>query len=509
MRRLAVLVLLAACGDSSSSAPEVDITIDSGTVHGLAKDGVRRWFGIPYAAPPVGANRWRAPQPVTPWEGVRDALVPGEICPQYNPFGAAGGAEDCLFLNVFAADDAHDAPVMVWVHGGAFVFGSGSEAYYDGGKLAKKGVVVVSLNYRLGAFGSFSHPGLPAENRGNFGLLDQVAALQWVQRNIAAFGGDPANVTLFGESAGGLSACALYLSPTSHGLFARAISESGLCSSDFERTAQKAQDDSLAVATKVGCTGTDVATCLAGATVEDLTNAIAPPPVAQQPPGGVFYLSSFISPAPFIDGTLIPTSLREGFAAGQFEKRPLLLGTNRDEGTLFHTIILATTVDDATQYHDAIVRRFGANAAAVEAKYPAASFSSPNAAIAAVTGDSAFVCPTRRTARAVAATGTPVYLYSFEHELETPLFTSAGVIHSAEIPFVFGNDNFLLGSIGTSGAGMVDIMQTFWTSFAKTGDPGATWPKADATASQHELLVDPPSQAPDAKPALCDFWDAL
>ena len=232
--RYLVLAALLACGDSSSGDP-LDVVIDSGTIHGKQSGDVHVFLGVPYAAPPVGPLRWKKPQPVAPFDGVRDARQTGSQCPQSFSFTGAGGDEDCLYLNVWAPANVKNAPVFLWIHGGAFVFGSGGDAFYDGTHLAETfGVVVVTINYRLGALGFLAHDALDAEDpsyptSGNYGLEDQFAAMQWVQTNIAAFGGDPAKVTLAGESAGGYSVCLHYLAPRTHGLFANAISESGLC----------------------------------------------------------------------------------------------------------------------------------------------------------------------------------------------------------------------------------------------------------------------------------------
>ena len=505
------VAVVMACGGTDAGGG-LDLQIDTGTVHGKQVNGVRKFFGIPYAAPPVGALRWKAPQPVTPWTSPRDAVSPAAVCPQINPFGLGGGEEDCLYLNVFTPAEVTGAPVMFWLHGGAFAFGSGSEVYYDGAKLAQKyGVVVVTINYRLGAFGAFIHPQLTTDSSGNYAIEDQLAALKWVQRNIATFGGDPAKVTVFGESAGGFSACLLYLSANTHGLFRSVISESGLCTSDYQRSKPQAMADSMTIATKLGCTG-QVETCLRSKTVDELTAAITPLPVAMQPPGGALYLPGVISPAPFTDGVVVADDMRVAFAAGGFEHRPLLLGTNHDEGTLFHSSVLATPVLDETAYRDALGRHFGAGKVdAIVAAYPVAAFSSPNAAIAAVTGDSLFVCPARRAARGAAAAGAPIYRYTFERAFENPLITDGGVIHSGEIPFVFGNDNFLLGQMGQSGLPVSDAVQGYWTRFAATGDPNGdgavAWPRADG---DHHLVLDVTSAASSGlKTAQCDFWDAF
>ncbi|MDB4956485.1 MAG: putative carboxylesterase [Myxococcales bacterium] len=511
MRFSALFVaFVVACGGTDAGG--LDIQIDSGVVHGKQVGAVRKFFGIPYAAPPVGVNRWKSPQPVAPWSTPLDTLSTANVCPQVNPFGAGGGDEDCLYLNVFTPATVSDAPVMFWLHGGAFAFGSGSEVYYDGAKLADKfGVVVVTINYRLGAFGSFSHPDLPADASGNFGIEDQLAALQWVQRNIAAFGGDPAKVTLFGESAGGFSACLHYLSPNTHGLFRYVISESGLCTAGYERTKAQAIADSMTIAAKLGCT-TNVESCLRSKTTDELTAAVTPLPVAMQPPGGPLYLPSVISPSPFIDGVVLASDMRSAFATGGFEHRPLILGTNHDEGTLFHSVILANPVTDDTQYRAALGRHFGtANVDAIVAHYPVSSFASANAALAAVTGDAQFVCPARRAARGAVAAGSPVYRYTFDRGFENPLITDGGVVHSGEIPFVFGNDNFLLGQMGPTGLPVSEAVQGYWTRFAETGDPNGagavTWPRADG--DQHLVIDLTTAPGSGLKTALCDFWDSI
>ena len=230
---IVLLCVTAACG---TSGDELRVATESGVVHGEKDGTIRHFLGIPYAAPPVGPLRWKPPQRAPAWQGTRDATVVGTQCPQTLSYSGASYDEDCLFLNVWTPSGAHDLPVMVWLHGGAFIFGSGGDKYYDGSKLAQHGVVVVTINYRLGVLGFLAHPALDVEDpsfpsSGNYGLLDQEAALAWVQRNIAAFGGDPKQVTLFGESAGGFSTCVQYLSSHTAGLFERAIAESGLCGS--------------------------------------------------------------------------------------------------------------------------------------------------------------------------------------------------------------------------------------------------------------------------------------
>jgi para-nitrobenzyl esterase len=520
-----VLAVLAACG-GGDPPDELVVTTDAGDVRGILEaPGVRAFRGIPFAAPPTGANRWRAPQPVVPWEGVRDAEFEGAICPQGFGFGTGGGDEDCLFVNVWtpspAPADGALAPVMVWIHGGAYQFGSGSEPYYAGTVLtANHGVVVVTLNYRLGPLGFLAHPLLTAEDpahptSGNHGIEDQIAALEWVKRNIAAFGGDPEQIALFGESAGGFSTCVHALSPRAGSLFHVAISESGLCSADeAERPIADAEADGVALGERLGCTGGDVLACMRAIDPWEVLDA-GGTPMGDTVPGGPFYQDgSALDFGPVIDGFILPDSTRALFAAGGYPVVPLILGTNRDEGTLFHAPLFAMQIETETQYRDALTRRFGAaNLDAILARYPVASFASPNFAIAEITGDAFFVCPARRTARAAAAAGGPVYLYTFQKELENPGLPSGGVVHAAEIPFVFGIDEFPLGDAGASGLPVSQAIQGYWTRFAATGDPNGAgavaWPPYTRAGDEHLTLDAEIAAGTGHKAAQCDFWDAL
>jgi para-nitrobenzyl esterase len=517
VRWLVALVALAACGDELGP---LDVELDTGIVRG-ADDGagVRSWLGIPYAAPPVGDLRWRPPQPMPGWDGVRDATKVGFKCPQNTVITAGGGAEDCLNLNVWTPSPAPGTPlpVMVWIHGGAFVFGSGSDPFYSGAELARtRGVVVVTINYRLGGLGFLAHPALADEDAdhtsGNYGLRDQVAALEWVQRNIAGFGGDPAHVTLFGESAGGFSTCLHYASRSTEALFSAAIVESGACAAPLEQTRERAEADGLALGEKLGCPGSDAGAiaCMREQIDFAILDATALPPIMQQQPGGFFYANVPPNTLPHVDGVFLPASIEVQLAAGDYPARPLIIGTNHDEGTLFHSNILSNLVMDETQYVAALTRRFGSTVAAdIAQRYPVASFASPNAALAEVSGDAFFVCPARRNARIVAATGAPVYRYTFDRPLEQQLLPDLGAFHSSEIPFVFGVDVYPLGTVGTATA-LADAMQGYWTSFASTGTPSGdvAWPAYDAT--EPSLVLDLPITTATAyKASACDFWDAL
>ncbi len=515
-----VLAVIAACGDNGS---DLDVTIDTGTVHGAVVEGIRHFLGIPYAAPPVGDLRWRPPQPAIAWTGVLDTRDFGSQCPQSFSLSGAGGDEDCLFLNVYAPSGAHGLPVMVWVHGGAFIFGAGGEKYYAGDHLASAyGMVIVTINYRLGALGFLAHPALDTDDpayptSGNYGLEDQRAALEWVQRNIAAFGGDPKHVTIFGESAGGLSTCALYVSPRTHGLFGAAISESGLCSGNIlEEPHAAALAAGVMAGAKLGCPGSDAAAlaCLRAKSSDDVLAMTDYPLPANQMPGGAFYNIGLLPAEPNVDGFVMPMSTADAFATGGFEPRPLLLGTNHDEGTLLQSTLFAAQIATDQDYHDALLRRFGEPATdAIIARYPTASFPSPNRAIAEVSGDAFFVCPARRTARGAASHGAPTFRYTFTHQVDNPFMSGLGVFHSSEIPFVFGEDVFLLDQVGTDGAPVATAMEDYWTSFAKTGTPKSAsapaWPAYDPTTDAYLDLGDPIAPGTQLKAELCDFWDTI
>ncbi|HUS30763.1 MAG TPA: carboxylesterase/lipase family protein, partial [Kofleriaceae bacterium] len=507
----------AACGDELGPN---DVEVETGVVRGSDDGaGVKSWLGIPYAAPPVGELRWKPPKRAEAWDGARDGTKVGQKCPQNTVITSGGGIEDCLTLNVWAPSAATGKlPVMFWIHGGAFVFGSGGDPFYSGAELARtRGVVVVTINYRLGGLGFLAHPALAAEDpdhtSGNYGLRDQLAALEWVQRNIGEFGGDPGHVTIFGESAGGFSGCVHYTDPKTAGLFERAIVESGAClDNGLAQTRQQAESDGLAFGAKVGCPGSDAGAiaCMRDLIDYAVLDATALAPIMMQKPGGFFYDSYPPNTLPNVDGVVIPEQIEKRLSAGDYPKRPIILGTNKDEGTLFHSNILSNLVRDETQYREALMRRFN-DAAVVDqivARYPVGDYPSPNEALAAVSGDVFFTCPARRNARALTAAGSPVYRYVFQRDLEQALFPELHAFHSAEIPFVFGIETYPLGKVG-SATSLADAMQSAWTSFAKTGEPGGGWPKYEAASDPVQVLDVPVSQGAGYRAAFCDFWDTV
>lgn len=499
-------LLLSAVGLSAVPAAAAEgpiVTTRQGQVRGKAGDTAHAYLGIPYAAPPTGERRWKPPSPPVGWTGVRDATTPGNPCmqgPSSTPWGDLAGpgtpSEDCLYLNVHtpAQRSVLKRPVMVWIHGGGFTVGSGS--FYDGGKLAARGdVVTVHLNYRLGAFGYLAHPDLAAESphgvSGNYGLLDQQAALRWVRDNIAAFGGDPGNVTVFGESAGGGSVCQHLVSPRAFGLFHRAVAQSG-CGFTLP-TQDSQQRTGTAWATALGCA--DVA-CLRAQPADRL-------------------LSASLSPTarwvPNVDGKLLPLQIDEALRSGRFHRVPVLQGTTADEGRL----TVATTYDlagrrlTAEGYPAAVRALYGDRADAVLARYPLTEHGSPAEALGAILTDSRFACPQSRTAGLMAA-HTRSYQYEFADRhamdyLNLPISFPIGAPHGSEIRYVFGG----VGGTPAQNA-LADRMLGYWTNFAKTGVPYAAdaprWP----LFPQVQILA-PEGIIPSAtfpRDHRCDLWDA-
>jgi para-nitrobenzyl esterase len=494
---------------SSSTQPPSVVTTDKGQVRGTDLGGVVGFLGVPYAAPPVGALRWKPPQAAAPWADVKEASAKGTFCPQVPETGTtpmSNTSEDYLTVNVWVPPHAGPAPVLVWIHGGGFVAGSGSELTYDGTALAAAtGAIVVTMNYRLGPLGFLAHGALSAEDpahpaSGMYGFEDQRAALAWVKTNAAAFGGDPADITLFGESAGGIATCLHVLSPKSGGLFQRAIVESGPCALDGGTSKElEAQGDALAQ--KLGCTGADVLTCLRSKTPDEILTAL-PQKTGVIGPSGAAWL-------PTVDGINLPDHPRALLASGAFNKMPVLLGTNQDEGSLFFVIGLSAK-DDA-EYASLMEGIFPTHGAAVVAKYPSSAYASAKAAAAAAIGDGLFVCPTRRTARGLAQGGAPTYLYRFAHA-PSSFLGAIGSFHSAEVPFVFQNP-YLGINLDEGEKKLSDTMIGYWSRHAKAGDPNGggapSWPRFDLAKEENIVLDLSIGTEGGLKKDACDFWDAV
>jgi para-nitrobenzyl esterase len=391
-------------GQAAAGASGPVASTANGAVRGLASGAVDEFLGIPYAAPPVGALRWRPPQPAASWPGVRDATQFAPHCPQLaGPFGQASTSENCLFLNVFTPSHRQAGshfPVMVWIHGGALVSGESND--YDPAQLVAHGVTVVTINYRLGALGFLAHPALADANgqSGDYGLMDQQAALRWVQRNIASFGGNPRSVTLFGESAGGLSTLSQVASPQARGLFERAIAESGSYNLT-QASLSSAEAAGEAFAANAGC-ASQTAACLRSLPV--------PAILASENAAGY---------TPNINSEVLPETLKTAFATGKFNRVPIINGTNRDEWRLFVALSeLAGNPVTASNYQSMISSTLGvppAVAAVIAAKYPLSAFSSPSTALGAVGTDAIFACPALTIDQSVSHF-VPTFGYEFNDE---------------------------------------------------------------------------------------------
>jgi para-nitrobenzyl esterase len=492
------------------SAPAVDqVKTKSGVVVGTsnADRTVRLFRGIPFAAPPVGDLRWKAPQPVAPWAGVRQADRFGPPCMQTDVFGDirfrdASPSEDCLNLDIWipAKEGTHPLPVIVWYYGGGFVAGSASEARYDGENLAKKGVIVVSPNYRLGVFGFFSLPELTKESghnaSGNYGLLDQVAALRWVVDNIAAFGGDPLNITIAGESAGSFSVCALMASPLSKGLFQKAIGESGA----FFPT-RKEGGLALKPLAQAEQAGTKFASSLGASTLAQLR---AKP--AEELLQAAATLNRGFAFGPIVDGYFLPSDARTIYTKHEQAHVPLLAGWNADEGKI--GVLVAPQRPTAKSFAEMANARFGDEAAEFLKLYPAGTDKEALVSAEQLSGDDFIAYSTWKWLNLQVETGAPVYRYLFEQvpavkpgAMMGPIPASeAGSRHAGEIEYVFQT----LKSVDvpwTKGDFKVsDIMSSYWANFAKTGNPNGKglpdWPqynKADGFQVMH--LADDRSHA--------------
>ncbi len=480
---LIALAFAALFGAPALAAP--DIQISQGALSGADEDGTAVYKGIPFAAPPTGENRWRNPQAAPHWDGVRKADAFGPVCPQAKVSRAFGSdplaeSEDCLTANVWTPDAHGKAPVMVWIYGGAFRTGGSAAPIYDGTDLAKHGVVVVTFNYRLGWLGFLGHPALAAEAAGapsgNYGLMDQIAALKWVQANIAAFGGDPSNVTIFGESAGGMSVNDLMASPLARGLFHKAISESGLGLNQMA-TRSEAEASGEALAKRFHAEGDNAAVL---AKLRSLTVA--------QLLGDQKDLSEARGTSPFVDGQVLPEEPAALFAKGQIARAAYIAGSNSNEATLIKAI--GTT-------RESMFAAFGDKLAAARAVYEKDGKLSDDDFFHEIFGDALFASAAHALAGFNAKAGEPAYVYNFRYVATRLRSFTDGVGHGGEIPYIFGVRGMKAGggmmarladAVTPDDLAVVAMMQDYWTNFAKTGDPnGGTlpaWPKFSLAAPQ-------------------------
>ncbi|HEY3275143.1 MAG TPA: carboxylesterase/lipase family protein [Syntrophorhabdaceae bacterium] len=468
--------------------PSVKRPTPSGPVIGIVEKNVEIFRGIPYAEPPMGENRWKEPRPVRQWKEDLPCreFRPACIQPQVSELDGGGEvgrtSEDCLYLNIWAPEKAAGKPllpVMVWIHGGAFMTGAGSLAGYSGAGLAREGVVVVTLNYRLGPFGFLAHPALSAESpsgtSGNYGILDQMEALRWVKKNIASFGGDPERVTLFGESAGALSISALLLSPSAQGLFHRAILQSGAPTGN--RYVMPAAHGSMREALTMGKElaarlGSDKEKDVAGAmrrkTPEEIMSAAATSLEFIFKKEGLLF-------APVIDGRLLPAEPERLLSEGKIPHIPLIVGTNRDEASLF------TDGLSPALYQSWLRENFGNPAEEILRLFPLDEKEGIDSPSNRFLGALWFFGPARSLARAVARKGGKAYLYSFTHVPEKGLLKEYGAFHGQEIEYVFGNLGIILPT--DYDRSLSRTMMEYWVAFAATGDPNARrlprWPAYD------------------------------
>jgi para-nitrobenzyl esterase len=505
---IAGLSLAALAGAADAQTP-VTVTVDTGVLAGQQQDGVTSFKGIPYAQPPVGPLRWRAPLPPASWDGVRQATAFGADCAQH-PFGGDAAplgvtpAEDCLYLNVWrpAAVSKKPLPVMVWLHGGGFVNGGSSPAMYDGSGFAQRGVVLVSLNYRLGRFGFFAHPALraeagPQDMLGNYGYMDQLAALRWVQRNIGAFGGDPKNVTLFGESAGGASVLALMTTPLAKGLFHKAIVESGggrgplLPMRDMREDKPRlasAESVGLAFARAAGIADEDSAALarLRALPVDRIVDGLDM---------GALFNPTYTG-GPVRDGQIVTDAPDAVIRRGANLSVPLMIGaTSADLGG-------GRARDKA-----ALFAAFGASAARARAVYDPSGDAPLETLASAVGADRMMLEPARLVARLVAAQGMPVYHYRFSYVAQSIRADTPGAAHATELPFVFDTVRARYAEKATQAdLAAASTMIAYWVAFAKHGDPNTPglprWPKVTGSG---DAILDFTNAGPVAGP---DPWKA-
>jgi para-nitrobenzyl esterase len=522
----AALVLHLSTRDARTQSTSCFVLTSNGAVQGVDRGASCAFLGVPYGASTAGARRWRPPQPAAPWAPATLNAATATNCPGFNAAtGAPQGSEDCLKLIIWTPDPlpATPAPVLIWLHPGAFVAASANLAASNGQRFAEETkTIVVAANYRLGAFGFLAHPALAAEDAaypssGNYGLLDQRAALAWVRDHIAAFGGDPGRVTLAGSSAGALSVGLHLVSPGSAGLFDRAVIQSGPPTFRW-RTREEAEAQGNRFALALGCVDfSQVVACMRAKTRDQVLNALAI--------GSDQILEgNRVQWGPVVDALELPDQPRALFESGAFARVPLLLGTNRDEGWVFVDRSFPAGVT-AEQFDNVLTTEFGADAPAVGSMYlpPVGATPEEDAArrkesLAAIVGDAEYVCETRRIAKAVERTGTPVFEYSFEYEIDAVARDRS--IHGLEVNLLFGNNfgapsNYVLG---TSDLDVFRAMAGYWARFAARGTPNTDdetvvhWPAFKHPtglghgSDKHLVLAGSIAEGMRLGEQSCDFW---
>jgi para-nitrobenzyl esterase len=499
MRARSLLVLVATMTGVVAAATDT-VKVDGGSIAGVTTGGVRAFKGVPFAAPPIGDLRWKPPQPVVPWTGVKQADTFGPRCVQtpYPPgsvYAMEPGqqSEDCLYLNVWTAGRPGDQrPVMVWIHGGAWTRGASSIATYDGAALASKGVVVVATNYRLGPLGFLAHPELTAESpqhaSGNYAILDHIAALQWVKQNIASFGGNPANVTIFGESAGSWSVNSVQATPLAKGLFHRGIGESG---AQFARTARlaDAEREGVALATAVGA---------------DSLKALRAVPAEK-----LAAVPSFRTGVT-VDGWVLPDTVRAIFAGKQHNDVPVLIGSNANEWTTLSNP--ATFPKTMEEFRRRIDTQFPGMSSQFDAAYPVKGEADISSAMLGLGRDTTFTLEMRTWARMVTATGRKAFLYQFTHVPPGPEAGTRGAYHASEIQYVFGNLRNPAFAYTDADRKLSDAMSDYWVNFARAGDPNGKglpeWTAYDPSGEPYLELGQPIQMKHHLLKAQLDFLEA-
>lgn len=498
---LAVLMLLAAvvaCSPTTAADPTI-VNTRAGAVRGHIDDEVRVFTAIPYAAPPLGPRRFTEPEPVEPWSDTRDATGPGVECPQPGAESDLTQSEDCLVLNVTMPRHTQGkVPVLVWIHGGAFIAGNG--VGYNARKLAAQGgIAVVTINYRLGTLGFLAAPGL-SDVIGNYGLLDQEAALRWVRDNIAAFGGDPGQVTIGGQSAGGVSVCDLMVAPKASGLFRSAIMESAPCQA--QAPVSSAVRDSIAYAAEVGCpAGPGVAGCLRALSVDALRDSPQ-------------FTGIGLPVSPVTGTPELPAPPLDAFTSGLSSPVPVLIGSNANEATVFEAQQYQhKPVPGAEEYQRALESKYADRATELGRRYPLSAYGgNVLAALAAIDTDNSYACPTLDMAEALVRKA-PVYAYEFadpaapvEQQYQgAPL--PLGASHGSELGYLFD----LSRSLSQGSAALSTQMITYWAQFVKTGNPNGggqpEWPQYAPGGAFLRLV--PPAPKPMAGFAdshQCGYW---
>ncbi len=485
---LGIAIVIAAFSLNAQSNPQqpVAVNVDGGLVQGSLEDGLTVYKGIPFAAPPVGNLRWQAPKSVLKWEGIRQAtkFAPSPVQGGNPP---SGKSEDCLYLNVWTPSKltGEHNPVLVWIYGGGFSFGSTAEPNYDGANLAKKGVVLVSIAYRVGQLGFLAHHELSAENpnqsSGNYGLLDMIAGLQWVQKNISAFGGDPNKVTIFGESAGGISVSMLCASPLAKGLFQGAISQSGgsfgptrptTYPGENMKTLKQAEIDGETFAQKAGVSS-----------ITDLRKI-----EADKLPSGWGMVGSW----PIVDGYVIPDDQYILYEAGKYNDVPVLIGYNSDEGASF------SHERTPEEFKNGVKLRYGKFADDLIKAYPAGENTVPKTA-RDLARDAAFGWQTWSWARLQAKTGkSKVFLYYFDQHPDYPKDSPQygyGSPHGQEVAYVFKHLDSNNSQTSKSDLAISEAMATYWTNFAKYRDPNGEnvplWPAFNSNNNPEVMYLGP------------------